>query len=118
MENSSKLDCVIHGCRTEFRVRDRTRILAQAKDCCVLTQERLRECGAVREVSMLNLRELGMRDADLLAPNRRHTSDSGVLECVAKCVSADHSSRANDYDAPLARRRYVRHSVRSSIQST
>ena len=48
---------------------------------------------------MQNLCQLGVRDAELPAPDRRHTSDGGVIERVAKGVSADHSGRAHDYKA-------------------
>src|SRR6266478_7492519 len=56
---------------------------------------------------MRNLCQLGMRNAELPAPDRHHTSDGGVLERVAKGVSADHSCRANDHKALLARHRNV-----------
>jgi hypothetical protein len=67
---------------------------------------------------MQHLLQLRMRDAKLLAPNRRHSSDSGILERVAKGVSADHSCRAHDYKSLLASVRNLSHSARSSIQST
>lgn len=54
-ENSRELDCVVHGYRAEFCVRYRAGISTQAKQRCTLTRERLRQCGAVREISMQNL---------------------------------------------------------------
>jgi hypothetical protein len=48
-----------------------------------LTGEFLREYGAVREVWMQNLFQLGVRDAQLPAPNSSHTCNGGVLERVA-----------------------------------
>jgi hypothetical protein len=92
------LEFVIH-------VRHRPGIRAQAKDGCVLTRDRLRECGAVTEVSMQNLVELGVRYPNLPAANRRHTSNGWVVQRIAKGVSTDHSSRAHDYKTCLSRRR-------------
>jgi hypothetical protein len=54
---------------------------------------------------MQKLFQLGMRDTELSAPHRNHTSDGGVIECIAKSVSADHSSRANNDKMYLTRRR-------------
>jgi hypothetical protein len=67
---------------------------------------------------MQNLCQLGVREAKLPAADSRHTSNGGVVERVAKGVSADHSRRADDYKTFLARRRNVYDSVRSSSQST
>jgi hypothetical protein len=67
-----------------------------------LTREHLRERGAVRKVWMQNLCQLGMRDAELPAPDRCRTSDGGVLYRVTKALSADHSRRAHDYKGLLA----------------
>jgi hypothetical protein len=50
---------------------------------------------------MQNLFQLGVRDADLPAPDRRRMSDGGMLERTAKRVSTDHPSRAHDYNACL-----------------
>ena len=67
--------------------------------------------------------------AELPAPDSGHSSDGCVLECVAKGVSTDHSSRTHDYKAGLIRCRSVHERPRgaasvshdrgrSSIQST
>jgi hypothetical protein len=106
-QHSRELDRVVHGDPAQLRVRHRPGVCAQAKDRCVLTGERLRECGAVREVPMQNLLQLGVRVAELPAPERRHTFNGGVLECVAKSVATDHSRRAHDDQALRARRRNV-----------
>jgi hypothetical protein len=45
-----------------------SRIRAQAKDRCVLSRERLSQRGAVREVSMRNLFQLGCEMPMLLRP--------------------------------------------------
>jgi hypothetical protein len=58
MKNSRELDWVVHGYFAEFRIRHGAGIGAQAKDRCVLTRERLRECRAIREVSMQKLVQL------------------------------------------------------------
>jgi hypothetical protein len=60
---------------------------------------------------MENLFQLRVPDAELSAPDGRHSSDGGVIEGVAKGVSTDHSRRAHDDQA-------LRHRARSSIQST
>jgi hypothetical protein len=54
---------------------------------------------------MENLFQLGMRDADLSAPDGRHKSNGGVLERISKRASTDHSSRAYDNKILLASRR-------------
>jgi hypothetical protein len=79
VENARELDRVVDSDLAEFRIRYRTRIRTEAKDRRVLTRKRLRERGAVREVSMQNLVELGMRDAKLPAADRHHTSNRGVV---------------------------------------
>src|SRR4029077_10102880 len=94
--------CIVHGYCAEFRVRHRSGVDAEAKDSRVLTRERHIECRTVREVSMQNLDELGMRDADVAAPDRRHASDSGILKRIAKGISADHSCGADDCKALLS----------------
>jgi hypothetical protein len=93
VENSRELNRVVHGYRPEFRVRHRSGICTQAKDCSVLSGERLRECRAVREVSVHNLVQLGMRNVELPANDRRRRLDGGMLERIAKGVSTDHSRR-------------------------
>jgi hypothetical protein len=40
----------------------------------------------------------GVRDAELLASDSGHSCDGRVIECLAKGVSADHSSRTHDYE--------------------
>jgi hypothetical protein len=45
---------------------------------------------------MQDLFELWVADAELLAPNRSHAIHGGIVEPVAKSVSADHSSRAHN----------------------
>src|ERR1700747_2626123 len=52
---------------------------------------------------MHNFMQLGVRDAEFPAPNRRRASDGGVFERIAKSVSTNHSSRAHDYQALLTR---------------
>jgi hypothetical protein len=54
----------------------------------VLTRERLRERAAVREVSMQDLVQLGMRHAQLPAADRRHTFN-GVATIGAMRVGLD-----------------------------
>src|ERR1700680_3649680 len=58
-----------------------------------------------------------MRDADLAAPDRRHVSDSEVLERIAKGIFTDHSRRANDYEALLARRRNIHARLRGAAKA-
>jgi len=103
VENSRELDRVVHGYRAKLGVRHRSGICAQAKDRCVLTGERLRECGAVREVSVQNLFQLGVRDAEVLASDSRHSFDGVVSQRTAKGVSADHSGRAHNNKTYLDR---------------
>src|ERR1700722_6536190 len=74
-ENSRELDGVSHGDCAELSIRHRSGICAQTKDCRVLTEKRLRECRAVREVLVKNLFQLGVRDAEVLASDRRHSFD-------------------------------------------
>jgi len=74
VENSRELDRVIDGYPAELRVGHRVCISAQAKDSGILIRERLRECGAVGEVLVQNLLQLGMRDAQPFAPDSRHSS--------------------------------------------
>ena len=107
MENSREFDRVVHGYRPEFRVRHRSGIGTQAKDRSVLSGERLRECRAVREVSVHNLVQPGMRNVELPANDRRRRLDGGMLERIAKGVSTDHSRRAHQYKACLIPRRNV-----------
>ena len=97
---------------------DTAPVYAPRQNYCVLSRERLRECGAIREVSMENIFQLGVRDSKLPAPDHRRTRQGGMIERVAKGVSTDHSRRAHDYNAFLARRRNTHDNVRSSIQST
>src|SRR5580692_2533311 len=52
---------------------------------------------------MHNFMQLGVRDAEFPAPNRRRAFDGGVFEPIAKSVSTNHSSRAHDYQALLTR---------------
>jgi hypothetical protein len=68
----------------------------QAEHGAILTRERRREHGTVREARMKHLLQFGVRDADLPAPDGRHNCDSRVLEGVTKSVSTDHSGRADD----------------------
>jgi hypothetical protein len=106
-ENSRELDRVVHGYRTELRIWHRAGISAQAKDGGVLTQESFRECGAIREVLMQNLSQLGVRDAELPAADSGHTADGRMVKCVTKSVATDHSTPADDYNPLLADRRNV-----------
>jgi hypothetical protein len=118
VQNARELDGVVHGYFTELCVRRRPHISAQARNHCVLPRERLPECGAIRDVSMENFFQLGVQDPKLPAPDHRRTCHGGMIERVAKGVFTDHSRRAHDYNAFLARRRNTHDSVRSSIQST
>src|SRR5260370_39013639 len=77
MENSCEFDRDVHCYRAELCVRYRPGIRTQAKDCCLLICEHLRECRAISEVLMDNLIQLGMRDTDLSPPDVRHTSNGG-----------------------------------------
>ena len=74
-----ELERVVHGYRAELCVRHRPGVRAQAKERCVLIRQRLRKCRAVSKVSMENLYELRVQDADWPAPNRSHMSNRGVL---------------------------------------
>src|SRR6476659_1621957 len=107
MKNSCELYRVVHCYRTELCVRYRPGIRTQAKDRCVLVREHLREYRAVGEVLMENLVQLGMRDADLSAPDGRRTSNGGVLKRISKRVSTDHSSSTHDDKVPPVSRRNV-----------
>src|SRR5882762_11830588 len=122
MENSRDLDCVVDGYPAEVRFRDRTRIRAQGKDRCVLIRKHPRERRTVCEVSMQNLCQLGMRNAELPAPDRRYTADSRILKRAAQGVSADHPRCAHNYKALLVRKPDLisrcHESTRSSSQST
>ena len=104
-ENSRELDRVIHGYPAELCVRHCACIDAQAKDSGILIRERLRQGGAVGEVLVQNLLQLGVRDAQPLAPDGSHRSDGGVIECIAKGISADHSSRSHDHNTLLSYRK-------------
>src|ERR1700757_5110298 len=56
---------------------------------------------------MQNFFQLGVRDAEISAPDSRHTSDDGVFERIANGVSANHPSRAHNYQANLTRPRSI-----------
>ena len=56
-------------------------------------------------------------DPELPAPDSSHTCDGGVLERVAKSVSADHSGRTHDYKACLARCRNVHGRPRRAVST-
>jgi hypothetical protein len=71
---------VVHTYRTELRIRYHAGIRTQAKHGCVLRRQRLSECGAVREASMKDLFQLGVRDTELPAPNSGHTPDSAMVQ--------------------------------------
>jgi len=60
VEDSRKLDRVVDGNRAEFFVRNGSSVGAETEDSCVLTSERLGECGTVREISVRHFNELGM----------------------------------------------------------
>src|SRR4029077_3195981 len=96
-QHARELDRVVYGDRTEFRVRYRTGVRPKAENHRILTRKCLLERGAIGEVSMQNLVQLGMRYAKFPAADRRHTSNVGVVQRIAKRVSADHSRRTNDY---------------------
>jgi hypothetical protein len=95
-ENSRELDRIVHGYPTEFRVWHGAGVRSKAKNSGALIRENLGECGAIREVLVQNLSQLGVRDAEFLAPDSGHISDAGMVKCVTKSVAADHSSRAHD----------------------
>jgi hypothetical protein len=76
MENSREFDRVVHCYPAELRIRYRPGVCTQAKDRCVLIREYLREWRAVREFLMENPHQLGVRDADLSAPDGRRTSNA------------------------------------------
>ena len=61
MENARELDGVVYSGLAEFRTRYCPCIGTEAIDHGVLARKGLRERGAVTEVSMLNLCQLGMR---------------------------------------------------------
>lgn len=60
------------------------------------SRERLCECGAVREVRVQNLVQLGMRYAKTPAADRCNPPNDGVIQCVAKGVSSDHFRRTHN----------------------
>jgi len=45
---------------------------------------------------MQNLFQLGVRDAELAPPDRRHGPDGGVVEGIAQGATANHSRPAHD----------------------
>jgi hypothetical protein len=118
VENPREFDGVVHSDLAEFRIRYRTGIRTEAKNRRFLTREYFRESGAIREVSMDNFFQLGVREAKSPAADRRHTSNGGVVQRIAKGVAADHPRRADDYKTFLGRRRSVHDSSRWSSQST
>jgi hypothetical protein len=83
VENSRECNGLINRYGTEFCIRHDAGIGTQAKYRCVLTRGHLCECGAVREVLMDNLSQLGVREAEPPAPDRCHNSDGGALERIA-----------------------------------
>jgi hypothetical protein len=117
-QDTCELDGVVHGNLAEFGVRHRAGVGAQTKDGRVLARERYRECRAVREALMQNFFQLGVQDAELAAPDRRHNPNGGMVERVAQCVSADHPGRADNNKTCLARRQSAHDRARSSSQST
>src|SRR6201998_674239 len=117
-ETPRELDCVVHGCFAEFRIRYRPRIRAEAKNRRVLIRERLRECGTVGKVLMQDFFHLGMRDAKTPAADCRHATNRGVAERVAKGIATNHAGRPHDDKTFLVRRGRVHDSARSSTQST
>jgi len=79
-ENSGELDRVVHTYRTELSIRYHAGIRTQAKHSCVLRRQHLSERGAVREASMKNLFQLGVRDTEPPSPNSGHTRDSAMVQ--------------------------------------
>jgi hypothetical protein len=67
---------------------------------------------------MQDIFQLGVRDAELPPPDRRHSSDSGVVKRIAKGAAADHSRRADDNKTCLAWWPRVHDRARCSSQST
>jgi len=118
VENARELDGVVYSGLAEFSIRYRPRVGTEAKDRGVLAGKRLRERGAVREVRMLNLCQLWVRETELPAADRRHTSNAGVVQRIAKGVAADHSRGAHDHKTFLARYLNTHDSSRCSSQST
>src|SRR5258706_878433 len=98
-ENSRELDGVSGGYRAQLRVRHRPGVGSQAIHRSVLLRERLRERRAVYEVLMQNLVQLGVRNAELPAPDRNHASDGGGSERVSQLVPTYHSGRGHDHQA-------------------
>jgi hypothetical protein len=92
-ENPREFDCVVHRYCAELCIRYRPGIGTQAEDRCMLIREQLREFRAVGEILMDKLIELGIRDADLSAPDRRRTSNGGVIECIEACTHRPSRSR-------------------------
>src|SRR4029077_6128919 len=89
------------------------------EDGPVLLRERTREPGAIPEVSMHDLCQLRMRDADRPAYDRRHLVDGGICESIPKSVAAHHPRGADDHQAFLTRAVGAAHANgRASIQST
>src|ERR1700693_5867524 len=78
MENARELDGVVYSGLAEFSIRYRPRIGTEAKDRGGLARKRLRERGAVREVRMLNLCQLWVRETELpAAESRSHVQRRG-----------------------------------------
>jgi hypothetical protein len=86
-ESLRELNGIVHRYHAKFSVGHSTGICSQAKDDGILSRKLLSECGAVREVSMNNLFQLGMRNAKFSASNSCHVSNDGMLKRVAKRVS-------------------------------
>jgi hypothetical protein len=66
---------------------------------------------------MQNLVQLGVREARFPAADGRYTRNGGMVERVAKGITAHHPRGAHDDKTLLACRR-IHDSGRSSIQST
>ena len=103
-KHSRELDRIVDGDRPHFGVCHRSGIRAQAKDRCVLTCQRLCECGAVAEILMQDLIELRVRYTSLPTADRCHAFHSGEAQCMAKSVAADHSRRAHDDEPHVTHR--------------
>src|ERR1700722_6149404 len=116
MQNSRELDRVIHSDFAQFCVRNRPGISPETKDCRILTCKHLGKRGAVGEIRMENFSQFWMGNAEVAAHDGSHTANASILECVAKGISANHSSRPPQHKTLLTRRRHE--SALSSSQST
>src|ERR1700722_2609892 len=116
MQNSRELDRVIHSDFAQFCVRNRPGISPETKDCRILTCKHLGKRGAGGDIRMESLSQFWMGNDAVAAHDGSPPANASILESVAKCISANHSSRTHQHKTRLTRRRHE--SALSSSQST